>query len=326
MRCKVSTGPRARIIIVLLVAAIALGQPARQSNSQPTADRSYTVGPGDQLIFRVINAEEIGDKPILVDLNGSIQVPVVGRLQVGGSSISQIEELVRRRLESYLLHPDVSISVAEFRSQPVSVIGAVRNPGIHQVQGSKTLIEVLSLAGGLDTTAGSVLTLTRRLEFGRVPLPGAADDATGRFSIAEIPVSLITEAKSPENNIFLQPYDVVSVAKGRHLYVLGQVVRSGEYPLQERESVTLLQALSMAGGLDRFAKPQHTRILRRASKDAERVEVRVDVSMIMAGKASDVALAPEDIVVVPNNAPKRAALRALEAAVEMGTGFVIWRR
>lgn len=312
--------------LLALISVAALGQAAEPPQNQPATNLGYRVGPGDQLVFRIVNAEEIGDKPVGVDLDGCVRLPVVGRLHVAGSTVAQIEAEVRKRLSTYLLHPDVTVSVAEYRSQPVSVVGAVRNPGVQQVQGRKTLLEMLSLAGGLDTAAGSSLTLTRRLEFGRIPLPGAADDPTGQFSVASVPLRSIIEAKSPEENIEIQPHDVISVPKGRHVYVLGQVQRAGEFPLGERENVSILQAVSMAGGLDQFAKPEHTRILRRTAEGPSRIEVPVDLRRIIAGKDPDLNLSAEDIVVVPHNAPKRAALRALEKAVELGTGVIIWRR
>ncbi len=122
----------------------------------------YILGPGDQITIRVVNFEEINDKPIAIDLSGCIHLPMVGQIPVSGLTIEQVGSEISKRLETYVKHPDVSVSVAEFRSQPVSVIGAVKNPGVQQVQGQKTLLEMLSLAGGLDsTTAGSTLKITQ---------------------------------------------------------------------------------------------------------------------------------------------------------------------
>lgn len=286
----------------------------------------YVVGSGDQIAFRVTNAEEINDKPIPVDLSGYVRLPMVGRFRVAGLTVAQIESELSDRLKPYLLRPDVSVTIAEFRSQPVSVIGAVRNPGIQQVQGRKTLVEMLSLAGGLDPAAGSTLKITRLLEWGRIPLSNAVDDTTGQFSVAEISLKSILEARAPEENILVRPNDVISVPKAENVYVIGQVLRAGEFVLHEREDVTILQALSMAGGLERTAQPQHARILRRTPGAASRTEIPVDLRKILDGKASDVSLKAEDIVFVPSSLPKKAAIRALEAAVEIGTGVVIWRR
>ncbi len=286
----------------------------------------YLVGPGDQLVFRIVNSEEVNDKPVAVDLSGYVRLPMVGRFRVGGLTVAQIETEASERLKTYFLRPDVSVSVVEFRSQPVSVIGAVRNPGVQQVQGRKTLVEMLSLAGGLDPSAGSTLKITRQREWGQIPLPGAVDDKTGQFSVAEVSLRSILGAKAPEENIQVKPNDVISVPKADNIYVIGQVQRAGEFVLHEREDVTILQALSMAGGLERTAQPQHSRILRRTSDAPSRTEIPVDIRKILDGKASDVSLQADDILFVPSSLPKKAAIRALEAAVEIGTGVVIWRR
>lgn len=288
-------------------------------------DSSYILGPGDQITVRAVDVEQITDKPIPVDLNGDIRLPMAGRLRVSGLTVPQVEADITKRLKTYVLHPDVSVSIAEFRSQPVSVIGAVKTPGVQQVQGRKTLVEMLALAGGLDTTAGSTLKITRRLEWGRIPLAAAADDPTGRFSVAEVNLKSILRANNPEENILVKPYDVISVPRADSIYVIGQVQKGGSFLLNERDDVTVLQALSMAGGLDRAAKPQEAKILRRLPEASERKEIAVNLKKILDGKTPDVLMKPEDILFVPSSVSKRASLRALEAAVQMATGVAVWR-
>jgi polysaccharide export outer membrane protein len=284
----------------------------------------YVLGPGDQIAVHVVNFEEINDKPVSVDLSGSIRLPMVGLIPVSGLTIEQVASEISKRLETYVKHPDVSVSVTEFRSQPVSVIGAVKNPGVQQVQGQKTLLEMLSAAGGLDsTTAGSTLKITRRLEWGPIPLPSAVNDPTKQFSVAQVSVKSLLDAKNPEENILVKPYDVISVPRGETVYVIGEVLKAGGYLLNDSEQVTVLQALSMAGGCDRMAQPQHARILRRVP-GASRTEIPVDLRKILDGKTEDVRMQAEDILFVPNSIPKRAAIRALEAAIQMG-GLAIFR-
>ncbi len=180
------------------------------------------------------------------------------------------------------------------------------------------------MAGGLDQNAGSRIKITRQLGYGRIPIAGAGDDGTGQFSIAEIPVKTVVDARSPEKNVLICPHDVISVPRAEMVYVVGEVARSGGFPLNEREKMTTLQALALAGGLERVASPKNARVLRR-SPSGERTEMRVDLQAILTGKGEDIALAPDDILFVPSSAPKRAAIRAAEAAIQMGTGIVIWR-
>ena len=285
----------------------------------------YILGPGDQIAVRVVNFEEINDKPIAIDLSGCIHLPMVGQIPVSGLTVEQVGSEIAKRLEVYVKHPDVSVSVTEFRSQPVSVIGAVKTPGVQQVQGQKTLLEMLSLAGGLDsTTAGSSLKITRRLEWGPIPLPNAINDPTNQFSVAQVSVKSLLEAKHPEENILVEPYDVISVPRGETVYVIGEVVKPGGFLLNDSEQVTVLQALSMASGADKLAQPQHARILRRLPGDSSRTEIPIDLNKILNGKSPDVRMQADDILFVPNSIPKRAAIRTLEAAIQLG-GIALFR-
>ena len=295
---------------------------ARKSQTQS----DYVLGAGDQITVRAMNVEEIPDKPVLIDMSGYVRLPVIGRVRVAGLTISQVENELAKRLTSYVLRPDVSVSVTEFHSQPVSVIGSVRTPGVQQVQGRKTLIEMLSLAGGLDPTAGTTLKITRRLESGRIPLPTASDDPTGKYSVAEVSLKSILDARNPEENILVKPNDVISVPRAETIYVIGQVHKAGGFVLNDRESVTVLQALAMAGDLDNTARPQDSKILRRSSEGASRTEIAVDLRSIREGKARDVPMQSDDILFVPSSASKKAGIRALEAVIQMGTGMVIWRK
>jgi len=294
--------------------------------SQTGPEGSYLLGPGDELVIRALEAEEIAEKPVRIDLGGYIRLPLVGRLKAGGLTVDQLTAELNDKLKEYIQDPQVAVSVTQYRSQPVSVIGAVKEPGVHQLEGHKTLIEMLSLAGGLAQDAGYTVTITRRLEYGRIPLAGARDDETGRFSIAEVELNSIMEARNPEGNIEIRPYDVISVPRAQLVYVIGQVKRAGGFPLKERESLTVLQALSLAEGLDRVSAPQAAKILRQPPEGGQRVEIAVNVKKILEGKADDVTLQPQDILFIPASATKAASLRAVEAAIQIGTGIIIWRR
>lgn len=287
---------------------------------------SYVLGPDDQISIRVPDAEEITDKPVRIDMSGNIRLPMVGRVKASGLTAEQLEAQIANRLKQFLKDPDVSVAILEFRSQPVSVIGSVKQPGVHQLQGRKTLVEILSLVGGLSDDAGHTIKITRSIEQGRIPLKNAKEDSSGRFSVAEVTTSGIMEAKSPEDNIVIKPNDVVSIPRAEMVYVTGTVMRAGGFVLRERESISVLQALSLAGGLDRGAAPQNARILRVQEGSSSRLEMAVDLKKILISKAQDVPLQKDDILFVPASAPKKAAIRAIEAALQVGTGIAIYRR
>jgi polysaccharide export outer membrane protein len=223
-------------------------------------------------------------------------------------------------------NPEVTVSVAEYRSHPVSVLGAVRNPGVYQVSGKKTLFEVLSLAGGLNPDASNRVKITRQKSAGSLPLPNAAPDKSGEFLVGELNVRSVMDAKSPEDNIAVQPNDVITVPKADLVYVVGAVRRAGGFPLSEKEHISVLQALSLAEGLDRVAGAKNARILRESAPGAQRQEVKVNVAKILDGQAQDIPLQANDILFIPTSVAKSASMRALEAVVQAGTGVVIYRR
>jgi polysaccharide export outer membrane protein len=272
------------------------------------------------------DVEEINEKPVTIDVNGFLRLPLVGRLRAAGLSLTEFETELSDRYQTYLVRPDVSVSVSAFRSQPVSVVGAVKTPGIYQVEGRRTIFEMLSLAGGLDPAAGATLNITRRLEYGRIPLPSAEDNATGEFSVANVRLKSIMSATNPEENIAVMPHDVITVPRAEIVYVIGEVQKAGGFTLNEQEHMTILQALSLAGGLAREASSKNAKILRAASAQTKREELPVNVKAILDGKAPDVTMQPEDILFVPSSQPKRAAARAAEAAIQVATGVIIWRR
>jgi polysaccharide export outer membrane protein len=286
---------------------------------------TYLLGPDDQLEISGPELSDMANKPARIDGDGDIQVPLVGRIHVSGLTVQQSERELNKVLSTYIRHPQVVVTVTELRSLPVSILGAVNTPGVHQVQGRKTLLEMLSLAGGIRSDAGYSIRITRQVEWGCIPLPGAALDASGRFSVAEVNLKKIMEAKNPEENIQIFPHDVISVPKAEMVYVIGEVKRSGGFVLGEHQSISVLQALSLAEGLNGTADTRHARILRLKRDADQREEMAVDVKDVLTGKKPDFALQGDDILFIPGSTGKKAALRAIEAAIQTGTGMAIWR-
>jgi len=286
---------------------------------------TYLLGPDDQLEISGPELTELANKPVRVDSDGNIEVPLGGRVYVAGLTAQQTEQEVNKVLSKYIRQPQIVVSIAEVRSQPVSIIGAVNTPGVHQVQGHKTLLEMLALAGGIRQDAGYSVRITRQLEWGCIPLPKAGLDSSGQFSVAELDLKKIMEAKNPEENIQILPHDVISVPKAEMVYVTGEVKRSGGFVLGEHQSISVLQAISLAEGLNVGADTRHARILRLKREADQREELQVDVKDVLNGKKPDVALQGDDILFIPGSTGKKAALRTLEAAIQTGTGMAIWR-
>ena len=286
---------------------------------------TYLLGPDDLLDISGPELTEVAGKPVRIDSDGNIQVPPAGHVHVAGLTVQQSEEELNKALSTYIRRPQVAVSITELRSQPVSILGAVNTPGVHQVQGRKTLLEMISSAGGIRPDAGYSIRITRQVDWGCISLPGAALDASGRFSVAEVNLKKIMEAKTPEENIQIFPHDVISVPKAEMVYVTGEVKRSGGFVLGEHQSISVLQALSLAEGLNTGADTRHARILRLKRDADQREELNVDVKDVLSGKKPDVPLQGDDILFIPGSTGKKAALRALEAAIQTGTGLAIWR-
>lgn len=298
---------------------------AANDDSAAAPRTGYVLGPDDQVSVHVLDVDEIPDRPLRIERNGSMRLPLAGRVQAAGLTAEQLETEIAARLRTYVKNPQVTVAVAEYRSQPVSVLGAVASPGVLQLQGRKTLFEVLSMAGGLRQDAGHTVRITRLSQWGAIPLAGAAPDATGRYSVAQVSVKSVLEARNPQENIPICPEDVISVPRAEMVYVIGAVRRAGGFVLNENENMTVLQALSLAEGLERTAAPRRARVLQPAPGSASRKELPLDLGKIIAGRAADLPLRAGDILFVPGSTAKSATLRGLEAAVQIGTGVVIWR-
>ena len=317
--------PRFALLLLFVPAVLLCETP---SGGAPDAARriaSYVLGPEDQITVRVLDLDEFSPDnlpAIRVDMRGDVRLPLVGRLHVAGLTVEKLEGEIASRLGRLMNDPEVIVSVAEFRSHPVSVLGAVKNPGVLQITGRKTLFEVLSLAGGLNPDAGNTIKITRRLDQGPLPLPNVVRDPSGNFYVGQLNVRAVMEAKNPDENIEVLPNDVVTVPKADLVYVIGAVKRSGGFVLSEKEQMSVLQALSLAEGLDRVASPKNARILRQDSPGSQRKEMTVNVKLILDGSAQDVPLRANDILFIPTSAPKSAAMRAVEAAVTLGAAAI----
>ena len=319
------------LMSIFSITGAAAQNPAANATSEqkPKCDNqirsTYLLGPDDQLEISGPELTEATNKPVRIDGDGNVQVPLAGSVHVAGWTVQQTEQELDKVLSKYIRHPQVVVNVTEVRSQPVSVLGAVNSPGVHQVQGHKTVLEMLAAAGGIRQDAGYSIRITRQVEWGCIPLPDAQIDATGRYSVAEVNLQKIMDAKTPEENIQILPHDVISVPKAEMVYVIGEVHRSGGFVLGEHKSISVLQALSLAEGLNTGADPRHAKILRLKPDADQREELKVDVKDALNGKKPDFPLQGEDILFIPGSTGKKAALRGLEAAIQTGTGLAIWR-
>ena len=296
----------------------------------PAADKKpvehptkYVLGPGDEIVILALNAEDIANKPIRITAGGDINLPMAGRIHVAGMTVEQLEGELTERLKKYIRNPEVAVNVTGFKSQPVSVIGFVGNPGVIQLEGRKTLIEVLSLAGGLKQDAGYRVKITRKSEWGPIPLPSATP--SGDYSVAEVNIRGINDASHPEENILILPFDVISVPRAEIVYVMGEVRKPGGFALNDKQSISVLQAIALSEGLGSNALSKKSKILRPVAGGANHIEIAINLDQLLQGKTKDVTLQPDDILFVPNSSAKSAFHKTVDSVISGVTGRAIYR-
>src|SRR5712692_1394220 len=212
------------VLASLLATAVAAGQQPRLSRDESFAPNvAYRLGPGDVIDVNVFEVEDLS-KPVVISPEGAAAFPLVGAVELAGLTTSQAAARLRQLYSKNLIRdPQISVSVKEYHSQPVSVLGAAVKPGVYQLRGPRRLSDVLALAEGLLPEAGNEITIRRTAtaETLRVATRGSAED-----------------------NPWIEGGDAIHVSKAGVVYVVGEVGRAGGFPLKDQEQITVLKALS----------------------------------------------------------------------------------
>ncbi len=309
-----------------------------------SADGQYRIGPDDLLDITVFEAPEMNSTS-RVSANGEISMQLLGPVKAAGLTPqgleSVLEELLRR---TYMKDPHVGVFVREVQSHPVSVVGAVKMPGVFQIRGTKTVIEMLSMAQGLADDAGDTVLIVRGAASSgagnsyvpvsaqgtgaQVVRSSGANSSTqaSQTKIEEINLKGLLESANPALNAPVYPGDIVKVTRAGIVYVVGEVKKPGGFTLKSNENISVLQALALAEGLTRTSAKSQARIIRTDLKTQRRVEIPVDLGKILGSKAPDPLLQPKDIVFIPDSSAKSAFYRGMEAVLSTATGVVIYRR
>ena len=152
-------------------------------------------------------------------------------------------------------------------------MGAFHTPGIYPLQGGRTLVEMLAAVGGMQPNASRRIKITRRSEYGPIPLPNAVEDPGRKVSTVEISLDSLTQNVNPAEDIILKAYDIVSAETAQPVYVNGEVTKPSAIPLGEQQSISVLQALTEAGGLTQAANRGKVRVLRPILGTSLRAEI-----------------------------------------------------
>ena len=293
-------------------AAIAAGHPigeiaaADSATAETVSDSRVRVGAGDLLVVSVFDTPEMTQTVRVNDL-GDATLNLIGIVHLGNLTPDQDREAITQKLVDghFLKNPQVSVLIQEYGTQGVSVLGEVQKPGVYSVLGNRTLLDVISEAGGTTAYAGSTATVKRN------------SDGT----LLSIPLS--KNAKSTlASDVELQPGDKVIIPRASLVYVLGDVGRPGGFLMQNSGRMTVLQAVALAGGQTRTASIDHARVIRKTDSGYE--DTQIHLKRIMDGHEDDRELQAEDILYIPNSATKSLLYRTAPSIVESASSAAIY--
>jgi polysaccharide export outer membrane protein len=262
---------------------------------------NYILRSGDQVNIRAFEMEEIGSLPYQIGPDGYIDIPVLGRVRAADLSVREFEELLKNMLRPYVRQPQVSVFVVRVSSEPIFFRGAFRSPGIYPLQGKHTLLEMLSVAGGLAPTASQRIVVRRRTAYGKIPLPNAVETEDGQYSLVEISLAALSEGVNAVEDLELKPFDVIQAERSELVYVVGSA--NGAIPMDERESVSVTKALTLAGGINPMSKLKDAVILRPVLDTSRRAPIPINLERIIEGRDPDFPLLANDVLYIPQAKP-----------------------
>jgi polysaccharide export outer membrane protein len=312
------SGRRAAALCLLAWVVLTVG-PARAQqppeNAAPPAAVQYVIGPEDLLSISVLESQELS-REVRVSADGMVSLPLLAeRVRLQGLTISQAEELLRTKYkEAGILHQaNITITVKELVSKPVTVTGAVRSPGVFQVSGQANLFRLLTQAGGLTEDAGGVVQVLRGSE------------------LQEFRAEDIRHGK-PETNAPIFGGDTINVPPAGAIYVVGAVNKPGRFALRgDVSEMTVLRAVALAEDLKRTSRPDKAVLIRKdpalcpggACGPEALKQIPVDIKKILAQKSPDMAVLPNDVLFIPESGARRAFTRGLEAAIQVASGIIV---
>ena len=247
--------------------------------------REYIIGPRDLLEIKVFELPEF-DHTVRVSEDGSITLPLLGNIQVGGLTKEKVEQKIADLLDRYVKKAQVSVFIKEYQSSRVAIIGAVEKPGMYELVGRQSLLQMISQAGGFKENAANEIYVLR-------------EGQDGNTASISIDLEDLLLNGNQRLNIPLQPNDVINIPVDRliTIYVFGQVRNPGALQVKMSKKITLLQAIAQAGGLSENASKRGV-IVKRKDKSGKEKNFQINLNDIIKGKRKDLPLQEGDVVIV----------------------------
>jgi len=245
-------------------------------NANNPVAQDYRVGGYDVMEIMVYEEEDLSREAVRISAAGSISFPLIGRLNVDGLTTSEIEGLIADKLAEggFILDAHVSVNVVEYKSKQYMVLGSVKEPGTYPLQAKEKVLDAVSRAGGIDfEQGGKTGIIIRTID------PNTINQ---KKIVIRIELTELLKGGDQLSNILLEDQDLLYIPKADYFYIIGQVQKPGSYPYLEKE-ITVVEAISQAGGFTPIASRNKTRII-RVEKGVEKIiNVRVDVLIVCSG-------------------------------------------
>jgi len=260
---------------------------------------AITIGPGDSIVVTVFDISELSGE-FRVSQTEQVDMPLIGKVNVAGLTADQAASEIQAKLKSggFVLHPQVTVLIAQYATQGANVMGQVSRPGIYPTLGSRRLLDMLTLAGGVTNAAGNLVTIIHR------------DDPHHPVHLA---LAQNAQGYKLQANPVIRPGDTIVVQKSGIVYVLGDVQRPGGYLIDNNEPISLMEALSLAGGDTVTSDIRDVRLIRKVHSGKE--EITLNLKKVYLGKEADIAVNDGDILYIPSSNVKTFVYRGFNGLV-----------
>jgi len=318
--------------------------PPVESSTEPNSksvlvepNEDYRICPGDVIDIQIDHAPELSGT-FRVTAAGTFVIPYLGRVTAQRKTSEELSNIIAVGLRGrYLKDPKVTVTVTQINSHSFFIQGAVRRPGVYQIEGRPSLLKLINVAGGLGDNHGSSAFVIREIKLERPemikqrtnPLSSAAldlphdssDEEDAKYEMVKMNISGLLRGRF-DQNILLEAGDIINIPPTDVFFVTGEVREPGSYPL--KDGTTLRQAISLSQGTTFKAAADRGIIFREDLASGRRQEIKVDISAVMSGRKEDIPIMSNDIIIVPNSRFKSVG-SALLTAFGMSSPRILYR-
>jgi polysaccharide export outer membrane protein len=292
-----------KLNLICFLYLVVLGAPTNSLAQKET----LLIGPGDTLHVQVYDTPEMEQRARVTDA-GDLPLSFLGDVKVVNMTPGQAAKEIEQRLiaSAIMLHPQVTVRVDLYATQNVTVMGQVMKPGAYETDTRRKVVEVLALAGGLTDVADRHITIERH------------GDSNHKFDYYYSNIA----GTALDDDPMVYPGDTVIVPKVAVVYVLGDVLKPGGYPVNTNNSkMTVLEAISLAGSANHTAAVGKSKLVRRTPSGVQ--EIDLPVNAIQKGQKPDITLMPDDVVYVPFSFLRNVAVNG-QSILASATSAVVY--